>query len=142
MGVNKLVYALFCEHQSVDANGRNSYNGVFDGQTVAIRANPGEPKPTLPLPMPIMTRPFTLAMLLECAPNAQTCSVLIKDPNGQQIQPPATIKLSSHPQGRHRVNINFQNGLPVLEQGNYHFEISVGRDKIGDIVLTVGIQIL
>lgn len=141
MGAQKLVYALFCEHHSVDANGRNTYTSVFDEQNIVVRAIPGGPKPQLPFPRPQPTGQFVLALRLDCAPNTQSCWVQVKDMHGQPIIPRATMKFAQHPKGAYRVNLHFQNGIPVLDQGTYVFEVGVADTLIGTAELRVNIKI-
>ncbi|MHC4253251.1 MAG: hypothetical protein ACYS9X_29375 [Planctomycetota bacterium] len=142
MGAHELIYALFCEHHSVDANGRNTYTSVFDEKSITIKTMAGSPKPRLPLPRPQPTGQFWLALKLKCAPNTGSCWVQLKDMNGQAVGPRVTMKLKSHPKGLHRVNMCFQNGIPVLDQGVYLFEIGVGETVIGSVELPVNIKIL
>ena len=142
MAAHEIVYALFCEHHSVDANGRNTYTSVFDEQTIMLKARPGEPKPTLPLPRPLPTGQFVLAVRLKCAPNTGSCWLQLKDMNDKQIAPRATMKLKSHPKGAHRVHFHFPQGIPVIDQGTYVFEIGVGDAVVGKAELPVNIRIV
>ena len=142
MGAQKLVYALFCEHHSTDASGKNTYTSVFDEQNIAVRAIPGAPRPQLPFPKPQPTGAFVLALRLDCAPNTQSCWVQVKDMHGQVIVPRVSLKLAQHPKGAHRLNVHFQNGIPVVDQGTYVFEVGVGETLIGAVELPVNIKIV
>jgi hypothetical protein len=142
MAAHEIIYALFCEHHSVDANGRNTYTSIFDEQTIMLKARPGGPEPTLPLQQPIPSGQFVLALRLKCAPNTASCWLRLKDMNDQQIGARATMKLKSHPKGAHRVHFHFEQGIPVMDQGTYLFEVGVGEDVIGRAELPVNIKIV
>ncbi len=141
--VARLVWYHFCEHVTTDADGKNSYIGVFDNMTVGIQVDPDKPKSDFPLPGPLLTGPFVLAMHLLVRPDAaEVCELRIEDSDGQLIGPPFKRTLAKNPEGKQNLNVQFPRGLPVLRPGILTFRIRVGGVDTGEAQLPVAIRIV
>ena len=137
----RLIWALFCEHQLTDDSGKNSYIGVFDGTTVAVRAQGDAVPLEEPLPNPVPTTPFVLAINLTADPGAPECMVRVKDSDGQEILPAISARLSDNSLGQHNWQLRFAGGIPVVASGIYAFEIYAGGERIGEAQLPVTLDL-
>ncbi len=127
----RLVWALICEHQTTDATGKNSYNGVFDNMAVEITTGPDDDPPSEPLPFAVPTPPFVLAMHLATKPGIPECVLRVKDPDGHLLAPEARTKLGPSATGKHNWHVRFGRGIPVRKSGTYKFEIEVEGEAMG-----------
>lgn len=138
----KMLWYHFCEHHSTDASGKNSYIAVFDNMSISLRPVDRTKKHSFPLPRPIQSQPFVLAVGLLAQPGVrEEFKVEIVDTDGQSVIPPMTGKLTAHPEGRHTCHMNFARGIPLVRSGIYTFRISVGGTQVGEAVLPISIEI-
>ena len=137
----RLIWALFCEHHLTDANGKNSYISIFDRTTVGIRAKEGAPPLWEPLPHPVPTPPFVLALHMTTEPGTPECTVRVRDSDDQDLVPPITARLPDNPEGRHNFHLNFAQGIPVQKSGIYAFQVFMEDKLIGQKELPVSLDL-
>lgn len=140
--MSRLVYALFCEHHTTDAQGRNSFISVFDSKNIELVPAPGVEIAGDQLPGPVASGKFCLALFFVCEPGAPEIKIRVKDPDNQLVGPELKMRLSHNDLGRHRANIHFEpNGIPVTKSGIYSFEIIVNNEKLGEAEMPVAVNI-
>jgi len=137
----RMVWALFCEHHSTDNRGRNTYTSVFDNMTIKIRAKAGGPSPTEPLPSPIPSSPFVLAVHVTGDPGEHQCALRVKGPDGLAIGPEVSGRLAANPNGRYNWHIGFTNGIPILKSGLYAFNILLDGQSLGEAELPINLDL-
>ncbi len=126
-----LVWYHFCEKIITESDGKNSYLSVFDRMTVGIRKRPGTPDLPDPLPYPIPTQRFVLAMHLSVRPSTrEPVEIRVRDSDGEEIMPPHNVVLGKNPEGKCNLNMTFTNGIPVMRTCIYSFEIRVAGQKM------------
>jgi hypothetical protein len=139
----RVVWALFCEHQTTDADGRNSYISVFDHMTVGVRVRAEIPLPQEPLSPPVPTGPFVLALHLNTQPGSPEVVVHVMDPDGQRILPEMRSRLARNSVGKHNLHLRFPRGMPVTRSGTYIFRVSVEGEAMRqkEIEFPISVQI-
>lgn len=138
----RLVWGLFCERHSTDAGGKSSYLGVFDAQTLTIRSAGGAPVSQEPLPKPVPSSPFVLALNITAEPGAPVCRVLVKDSEDREVVPAMASRLSESPDGRYNLHVGFPHGIPVARTGLYTFQVFIEDQLIGEVELPIRLEII
>lgn len=130
----KFHYALFCLYHSTNTEGQQNYMGTINGMSIILGGHKTKPKE---LPQPVSTNPFVVAYRID-ALGAETWSVRISDPNEKKIAQSPSADLASSADGKHSINLQLANGIPIQVFGDYSFTLYIDDKKVG--VATLPIQ--